>query len=107
MKKIILCPKSSGNTYEVCKYVSDNSNFKLKTINENTKINLQDYDTVILASGIYANHVHKNISRWINNIENDKKSNIKTALFLTWLGRGASDKVAYDEIKELLKNKNI
>ena len=34
MKKLLVCPKESGNTYDVCTYVSDNSDFEIKAINK-------------------------------------------------------------------------
>lgn len=30
MKKLIICPKESGNTFKVCSYVSSNSDLELK-----------------------------------------------------------------------------
>lgn len=108
MKKIILCPKNSGNTYEVCKYVSKETKSELKVIDQGSHIQAEEYDVIILASGIYGGHIHKNISGWIKNL--NVSQNIKTAkifLFVTWLGRGKSDKDAFEETKNLLKCKGI
>lgn len=107
MKKVILCPKASGNTYEICKYVKDNTDCELKVIDEKTNIDLEEYDVIILTSGVYANHAHKNIIRWINDGQDCKKIKAKVYLFLTWIGRGKSDQAAYTEIKKLLQAKDI
>ena len=108
MKKLIVCPKESGNTYKVCNYVSSNSDAELKVVVKTTKCDLSCYDAIILASGVYANHVHKNILAWINSIEiNTNSSNTKAYIFLTWIGRGNSDRVAFNEVKHLLEEKGI
>lgn len=108
MKKVILCPKEVGNTYEVCSYVSSNSDVKLKVVDKTEMYDLSCYDVIILSSGVYANHVHKNILKWINSIEkNTINLNIKVYIFLTWFGRGHSDKIAFNEVKHLLREKGI
>lgn len=100
MKKLIVCPKESGNTFKVCRYLSNNSKIDIKVIAKTTKYDLPYYDAIILASGVYGNHVHKNISTWINSIEkNTINSNTKFYVFLTWFGRGDSDRVAFNEVK--------
>jgi menaquinone-dependent protoporphyrinogen IX oxidase len=102
MKKLIVCPKELGNTYKVCSYVSNNSDIELKVVTETTKIDLTKYDAIILASGVYGNHVHKNILNWLNN---NQLSNVKIYAFLTWIGRGKSDKAAFDEVKMVVSEK--
>ncbi|MDY0234766.1 MAG: hypothetical protein RBR71_01985 [Gudongella sp.] len=108
MKKLIICPKESGNTYDVCSYVSSNSDFELKVVSKTTKYDLPYYDVIILSSGVYGNYVHKNISAWINSIEkNAINPNTKFYIFLTWFGRGNSDRATYNEVKQLLGEKGI
>ncbi len=108
MKKIILCPKESGNTFNVCQYVSSNSDVEFNDINKTTQNDYANYDVIILASGVYGNHVHKNIVTWISGIKkNCINSNTKIYVFLTWIGRGNSDKATFNEIKRLLSQKNI
>ncbi len=108
MKKMIVCPKEFGNTYKVCSYVSNNSDVKLKVVTKTTEYDLPYYDVIILASGIYVGHVHKNILNWINSIKtNTINSNTKVYIFFTWFGRGNSDKVAFNEVKNLLREKGI
>jgi len=66
------------------------------------------YDVIILASGVYVGRVHKNIIKWINSIKiNTINSNTKVYFFLTWIGRGKSDKVVFDKVKNLLREKGI
>jgi flavodoxin len=108
MKKMIICPKESGNTYEVCSYVSSNSDIDLKVTSKTKEYDLPSYDVIILSSGVYANHFHKNILNWINSIEKHTLSpNTKVYMFLTWFGRGDSDVVSFNEAKGLLSEKGI
>jgi flavodoxin len=108
MKKLIVCPKESGNTYKVCRYVSSNSNVDLNVVATETKYDLSNYDVIILASGVYMNNVHKDMLTWIQSIEKDTiKANTKVYLFLTWFGRGNSDKATFDAVKALLQSKGI
>lgn len=108
MKKIIICPKKNGNTFDVCSYVSSNSDVESRVIVKKSKYDLSYYDVIILSSGIYLNHIHKKLLTWIDSIEKDTvDSKTKVYLFLTWFGRGDSDKVAFKEVKDLLREKGI
>ncbi|SHJ06722.1 Flavodoxin [Dethiosulfatibacter aminovorans DSM 17477] len=108
MKKLIICPKASGNTYKVCCHISGNTDVNILIVNESTKIDFSDYDTIILSSGIYGGHVHKNILRLIRSDQMDSiKTDAKICLFFTWIGRGHSDMDAFNEINQLLNKKGI
>ncbi|SMC78663.1 flavodoxin domain-containing protein [Papillibacter cinnamivorans] len=108
MKKLILCPRSSGNTYQVCSYVSAHSDSELQVVNEAAAPDLSSYDTIILASGVYGGHVHKNLLRFIEHIPaGGLRPGAKVSVLLTWIGRGSSDRAAFDEIRQALKEKGI
>lgn len=108
MKQIILCPKEFGNTFTVCEYLHNNSDADLMVINNPEKRDFSSYDSIILASGVYANHVHKNIVSFLKDIPADSiNKSSKIYLFLTWIGRGSSDKSAFNEVKRLLCEKGI
>ena len=108
MKKLIVCSRESGNTQKVCSYVASNSEIALKVAARTTKEDLACIDVIVLASGVYANHVHKNILRWIDSLEKDIiKPNATIYLFLTWFGRGKSDKAAFNEVKQRLIEKGV
>lgn len=108
MKKLIVCPKESGNTYNVCRYVSSNSDVELKVIATETEYDLSGYDVIILASGVYMNNVHKDMVTWLQGIEKNMiNANTKVYMFLTWFGRGSTDKAACNAVKDLLQKKSI
>jgi len=93
MKKVMVCPKNTGNTHKVCDYVSRKLGIELKVVDGTTGTNLEDCDVVILSSGVYGNHVHENLQTWINSIsDGDIKPNAKFYVFFTWFGRGKSIK---------------
>lgn len=106
MKKLIVCPKPSGNTFKVCDAVAGELGVELKIVDETTRMDLEGYDIVVLASGVYGNHVHNNLIKWIENLR-DINSNTRFYLFLTWFGRGNSDKLAFKEVKNLMEGKGI
>lgn len=108
MKKVMVCPKNTGNTHKVCDYVSRKLGIELKVVDGTTGTNLEDCDVVILSSGVYGNHVHENLQTWINSIsDGDIKPNAKFYVFFTWFGRGKSDQAAFGELKDLLENKGL
>ncbi|NCC71706.1 hypothetical protein EOM09_09110, partial [bacterium] len=79
----VICPKESGNTYSVCQYICSNSESELTVLPDTAKINLACYDIIILASGVYANRVHKNILEFVKSVEADAlKPEAKIHMFL-------------------------
>ena len=108
MEKLMICPKSKGNTYDVCRYVADHADVLVEVASASTQIDVEDFDVIVLASGIYGGNLHKNIYNWVKTIKKeDLKADVKIYLFLTWLGRSDSDQTAYKTLKELLAEKGI
>ncbi len=108
MKKLIVCAKTIGNTYKVCSYVRDETGAKLATPGEAAELDLSGYDRIIMASGVYANHPHKGIADWIKSLDKERLApETKFYLFLTWIGRGSSDKAAFNEMKALFNQKGM
>lgn len=108
MSLLLVCPKSKGNTFYVCSYIAKNSDAELFVINQSEINDLKKYKFIILCSGVYGDKIHKNLLRWIGQIE--KKAiheNVKIYMFLTWFGRGQSDKNALKEVKTILEKKKI
>ena len=108
----MICPKKSGNTYRVCQYVCGHSGAELGTADtseeKSAQPDLSCYDVIILASGVYANHLHPDMRKFIRNMRAENLSpNTKIYLLLTWIGRGTSDRAAFLEAKRLLEEKGI
>ncbi len=108
MSLLLVCPKSKGNTFKVCNYVANNSAAELLVINQNQINDLKKYTSIILCSGVYGGVVHKNLQKWLNQIEKTSiREDTKIYVFLTWFGRGQSDKDAIKGVKTILKEKKI
>jgi flavodoxin len=108
MNVLLVCPKSKGNTFNVCSYVANNSDAELLVINQSEVNDLKKYMSIILCSGVYGGEVHKDLLRWLNHIERTSiHKNAKIYVFLTWLGVGQSDKSAIRGVKNILEEKKM
>ena len=108
MSVLLVCPKSKGNTFNVCSYVANNSDAELLVLNQNQVNDLKKYKSIILCSGVYGGEVHKDLLRWLNQIERTLiHENAKVYVFLTWFGRGQSDKSAIKGVKNIIKEKKM
>lgn len=104
MNKLLVCPKQSGNTFTVCDYVSKHADIDLKFINKKEIFRLDGYKTIILCSGVYVDKPHANLTKWLENLTmNQIDKNTKFYMFMTWFGRGKSDKIAFEKINLDLK----
>ncbi len=104
MRKLFVCPKQSGNTYTVCNYVSKHADIDLKIVNKQEIFRLDEYKTIILCSGVYMGKAHINLTKWLKNIEkNQIGKNTKVYMFMTWFGRGNSDRNVLEKIDFDLK----
>jgi menaquinone-dependent protoporphyrinogen IX oxidase len=108
MKKLFVSAKESGNTFEVISSVSQALGSDLIIASNPVSVDLKSYDVIILGSGVYMNKVHKNLFSWLDSTEAASfKDGVSIYLFLTWIGRGASDKAAYKALASYLANKHI
>ena len=108
MSVLLACPKSKGNTFDVCRYVANNSDAELLVINQSEVNDLKKYKSIILCSSVHGDKVHKDLLRWLGQIEKTSiHENAKIYMFLTWLGRGQSDRNAIKEVKSVLEKKKI
>ena len=106
MSALLICPKSKGNTLNVCSYVANNSDAELLVINQSEVNDLKKYKFIILRSSVHGDKVHRDLLRWLGQIEKTSiHENAKIYMFLTWFGRGQSDKNAIKEVKNILEKK--
>ena len=108
MNVLLVCPKSKGNTFHVCSYIANNSDAELLVINKNQVNDLKKYTPIILCSGVYGGEVHKDLLRWLNQIERTSiHENAKIYAFLTWIGRGQTDESAIKRVRDILEKKKM
>jgi menaquinone-dependent protoporphyrinogen IX oxidase len=104
MSKLFICPKQRGNTFTVCDYISKHTDIDLKFINKQEIFRLDKYKTIILCSGVYMGKAHSNLTKWLKNItKNQIVENTKFYMFMTWFGRGKSDRNVLKKIDSYLK----
>ena len=108
MSVLLVCPKSKGNTFKVCRYVANNSDAELSVLDQSQGNDLKKYRSIILCSGVYGGEAHKDLLRWLNQIEKTSiHENAKIYVFLTWLGVGQSEKSAIKGLKNILEEKKM
>lgn len=105
---LIVSPKKEGNTYEVASYLTTNSAAKLYVVDVGCEPDIENYEHIVLCSGVYGDKIHDSLSQWLDSIDMKKlKESVKFHLFLTWFGRGRSDVHAMEQAAKILKGKEL
>lgn len=108
MSVLLVCPKSKGNTFHVCRYVVNHSDAELLLLNPRQADDLKEYTSIFLCSGVYGGSVHRDLLRWLDRIDKTSiNDNAKIFAFLTWFGRGHSDKTAMQGVKRRFEEKQL
>ena len=106
LKPIVLYSSKSGNTEKIAREIASELNCSCEKINENsdsTTIDLDDFDLVFLGTGNYGAKPNAAMLNYLK--ETNLKNSKIFALFMTWLGRGTTDKAVYDIIKATVEEK--
>ncbi len=107
-KVLIISPKQKGNTYQVAEAMKANTNADLLILENPSGYVLEDYNHIVLCSGVYGDKINATLFNWLNELkENTLQKGVVFHVFLTWFGRGKSDENAYKEATEILKSKGI
>lgn len=108
MNSLLVCPRIKGNTFDIATYVTENSDAELLILNQMEDVDLGKYRAVILCSGVYGGNIHKNLLKWLNEIEKSQSGvDTKFYLLLTWFGRGHSDEEAFKKVESLFEKSNF
>lgn len=106
MRTIVLYASKNGNTEKIAREISSELNCRCEKISDNfdsSLIDLDDFDNVFLGTGIYGGNPNAEMLNYLNEI--NLNNNRIFALFMTWFGRGTSDKDVYNKIKEAVEEK--
>lgn len=107
-KILIISPKQKGNTYQVAEAMKANTNADLLILENPSGYVLEDYNHIVICSGVYGDKIHSTLSSWLTNLKESSLHECVTFhVFLTWFGRGSSDRNAYKEAASLLKSKGF
>ena len=106
MKPIVLYSTRSGNTEKIAREIASELNCRCEKIGGNpdsATIDLGDSDLVFLGTGIYGKKPNPEMLNYLGHMNLD--SSRVFALFVTWIGRGTSDKDVYDKVREAVEEK--
>jgi flavodoxin len=106
LKLIVLYSSKSGNTEKIAREISSELNCRCERISKNfdsSLVDLDDFNLVFLGTGNYGG---KPNDEMLNYLKEMNLNNCRIfALFMTWFGRGTSDKVVYGKIKAAVEEK--
>ena len=106
LRPIVLYSSKSGNTEKIAREISSELNCRCEKISENfdsSLIDLDDFNLVFLGTGNYGAKPNAEMLNYLK--EMNLNNNRIFALFMTWLGRGTTDKAVYDIIKATVEEK--
>jgi flavodoxin len=106
LKSIVLYSSRGGNTEKIAREIASELNCRCEKISENfdsTSIDLNDFDLVFIGTGNYSARPSEVMLDYLKEMNlNDSRH---FALFMTWIGRGTTDKAVYDIVKAAVEAK--
>ncbi|MBD3173263.1 hypothetical protein GF326_12425 [Candidatus Bathyarchaeota archaeon] len=106
MKTIVLYSSRSSNTEKIANEIASELDCPCIKISKDfnpSTVDLRDFDIVFLGTGIYGAEPNAELLNYLK--EMNPKNNVNFALFLTWFGRGTTDKAVYDLVKTIVEDK--
>ncbi|MCL2134163.1 MAG: hypothetical protein FWH37_01190 [Candidatus Bathyarchaeota archaeon] len=104
MKSIVIYSSHRNNTAQIALVIAQVANCNLveltKTFDSST-LSLDEYDLIFLGTGIRGGEPYTELLSFIKKA--DLGSGKRFVLFMTWAGGGASDKLAYQGVKDALE----
>ena len=106
MNAIVIYSTHRGNTEKVAQEIAAQANCKTVKLTENfdaSTLPLDGYDLVFLGTGIRGGEPYVELLNYLNTA--DLGTGKRFVLFMTWAGGGASNKLAYERVKQTLEAK--
>jgi flavodoxin len=100
LKPIVLYSTKGGNTEKVAGEIASELNcpcIKITKDFDSSIVNLNDFDLVFIGTGNYVAKPNADLLNFLNKMKLD--SSKQFALFMTWFGRGTSDKDTFNKVK--------
>jgi len=104
MNAIVVCSTHRGNTEKVAQEIASQANCKVVKLTEAfdaATLPLDGYDLVFLGTGIRGGEPYVELLNYLKSA--DLGTGKRFELFMTWAGGGASNKLAYERVKETLE----
>jgi len=104
LNAIVVYASRTGNTEKVALQIASELGCKAEKITKDSMLQLGSFDLVFLGTWIYGGEPSNDLQNWLNALQfGDGKRAF--ALFMTWAGGGASDKLAHQRVKLILEGK--
>jgi flavodoxin len=106
MTAIVIYSSHRSNTEKVAQTIAQAANCKAMKLSENfdaSTLSLEGVDLVFLGTGIRGGDPYIELLNFLKNA--DFGSGKRFALFMTWAGGGASNRLAYEGVKKTLDSK--
>ncbi len=104
MNVIVAYASRTGNTEKVAFQIASELGCKAEKTTKDSTLQLGSYDLVFLGTWIYGGEPSNDLQNWLKALQFDDNKRV-FALFMTWAGGGASDKLAYQRVKLILEGK--
>lgn len=104
MNAIVIYSTHRANTEKVALEIAARANCKAIKLTDDfdpTTLSLDGYDLVFLGTGIRGGEPYVELLNYLKTA--DLKNNGRFVLFMTWAGGGASNKLAYERVKQTLE----
>ena len=110
MKTVVIYSTHTGrgNTEKIAKEIASELDCHMVRITKDfdpKSLDLNDFEMVIIGTGIRGGEPYEAIVTFLENAD-FKNSKRQFAIFLTWCGGGASDKLTLDKLINVLQSKN-
>ena len=106
MKPIVLYSSKSGNTERIAGEIASELSCRCEKIDgtyDSTIIDLDNFDPVFLGTGVYGGNPTAELLNYLKDMQ--LENSLHFALFMTWFGRGTTDKDAYNTVKAAVEAK--
>jgi flavodoxin len=104
LKALVAYASRTGNTEKVAVQIAFELGCRAVKITQNSTVQIDSSDLVFLGTWIYGGEPSNDMQNWLKTLQFGDSKRV-FALFLTWAGGGASDKLAYQRVKSILEGK--
>lgn len=112
MKTLVAYSSGHGNTKLIAEKIAEKLKCQIVSLDEVNvnEIDLKNIDTVLIGSGVYGGKFSKSVTEFAESLNSRKfsaENRLRTAFFVTWLGRGKSNLTAVDHCRNLIHSEWI
>jgi flavodoxin len=105
MNAIVIYSTHRGNTEKVAQEIAAQASCKAVRITENfdaSTLPIEGYDLIFLGTGIRGGEPYAELIDYLKAVDL-KESRKRFVIFMTWAGGGASNRLTYERLKQMLE----